>query len=91
MSLENRATLSMQHYAAVTTAICNILDSRSRATMALMFVPLHHNGGGQLDELRKPRPVRLLRPEPCPALIRKVQRTVATLVTVWRNATNIFC
>ena len=52
MTLENRATLSMQHYAAVTTAICNILGSRSSATMALMFIPLHRNGDGQLDELR---------------------------------------
>jgi hypothetical protein len=57
--LENRATLSMQHYAAVTTAICNILSSRLSATMELMFIPLHHNVEGQLDELRKPRRVRL--------------------------------
>jgi hypothetical protein len=62
MTLENRATLSMQHYAAVTTAIYNILSSRLSATMELMFIPLHHNRDGQLDELRKPRRVRL----PCP-------------------------
>jgi hypothetical protein len=65
MTLENRATLSMQHYAAVTTAICNILCSRSSATMALMFIPVHHNREGQPEELRKPHFMRLLRPEPC--------------------------
>lgn len=57
MTLENRATLSMQHYAAVTTAICNILGSRSSATMALMFIPLHHNGDGQLRRASEAAPL----------------------------------
>ena len=35
MTLENRTTLSMQHYAAVATAICSIPSS---ATMALILV-----------------------------------------------------
>lgn len=45
MTLGNRATLSMQHYAAVTTAICHIEGSRSRATTALMFIPLEPQQG----------------------------------------------